>query len=53
MRYLFLILANDYKKYSEYIKREAHVPMSIKKIYKVLDERRAYRRISDYFHRER
>ncbi|CAF5078784.1 unnamed protein product, partial [Rotaria magnacalcarata] len=44
---------NDYKKYSEYIKRESNVPSTIKKIYKLLDERKAYRRISDYFHRER
>ena len=35
------------------IKRESNVPLSIKKIYKLLDERKAYRRISDYFHRER
>ena len=46
-------LGNDYKKYGEYIRREADVPLSIKKIYKLLDERKAYRRISDYFHRER
>jgi len=47
------IYGNDYKKYGEYIRREADVPLSIKKIYKLLDERKAYRRISDYFHRER
>ncbi|CAF1911550.1 unnamed protein product [Rotaria magnacalcarata] len=47
------IYGNDYKKYSEYIKRESNVPSTIKKIYKLLDERKAYRRISDYFHRER
>lgn len=47
------IYGNDYKKYSEYIKRESNVPLTIKKIYKLLDERKAYRRISDYFHRER
>ncbi|CAF1599373.1 unnamed protein product [Rotaria sp. Silwood1] len=47
------IYGNDYKKYSEYIKRESSVPSTIKKIYKLLDERKAYRRISDYFHRER
>ena len=46
-------LGNDYKKYGEYIKRESNVPLTIKKIYKLLDERKAYRRISDYFHRER
>lgn len=46
-------LGNDYKKYGEYIKRESSVPLTIKKIYKLLDERKAYRRISDYFHRER
>lgn len=46
-------LGNDYKKYGEYIRREPDVPLSIKKIYKLLDERKAYRRISDYFHRER
>ncbi|UJR13983.1 hypothetical protein I4U23_000986 [Adineta vaga] len=47
------IYGNDYKKYGEYIKRESNVPLTIKKIYKLLDERKAYRRISDYFHRER
>jgi len=46
-------LGNDYKKYGEHIKRESNVPLTIKKIYKLLDERKAYRRISDYFHRER
>ena len=46
-------LGNDYKKYGEYIRRENNVPLTIKKIYKLLDERKAYRRISDYFHRER
>ncbi|CAF1162351.1 unnamed protein product, partial [Adineta ricciae] len=47
------IYGNDYKKYGEYIRRESNVPLTIKKIYKLLDERKAYRRISDYFHRER
>lgn len=49
----FRLLGNDYKKYGEYIRREPNVPMTIKKIYKLLDDRKAYRRISDYFHRER
>jgi hypothetical protein len=49
----FLFLANDYKRYFEYIILEPNVPESIKKIYKLLDERKAYRRISDYFHRKR
>ncbi|CAF1281938.1 unnamed protein product [Didymodactylos carnosus] len=47
------IYGNDYKKFPLYILSEKHVPLSIKKIYKILDERKAYRRISDYFHRER
>lgn len=50
---LLACLGNDYKKYGEYIRRESNVPLTIKKIYKLLDERKAYRRISDYFHRER
>ena len=48
-----LCLANDYKKYKQLIRQDADVPVSIKKIYTVLDERKAYRRISDYFHRAR
>ncbi|CAF1349497.1 unnamed protein product, partial [Adineta steineri] len=47
------IYASDYRKYSEHIRRESNIPLSIKKIYKLLDERKAYRRISDYFHRTR
>ena len=46
-------LANNYKKYKRFIRKNADVPISIKKIYTVLDERKAYRRISDYFHRAR
>ncbi|CAF0944225.1 unnamed protein product [Adineta ricciae] len=45
--------SSDYKKYSEHIRREPDIPLSIRKIYKLLDERKAYRRISDYFHRTR
>ena len=47
------LLASDYKKYSEHIRSEPDIPSSIRKIYKLLDERKAYRRISDYFHRTR
>ncbi|UJR33205.1 hypothetical protein I4U23_020660 [Adineta vaga] len=47
------IYASDYKKYSEHIRHEPDIPLSIRKIYKLLDDRKAYRRISDYFHRIR
>ena len=53
LKFFSFNLGNDYKKYGEYIRRESNVPLTIKKIYKLLDERKAYRRISDYFHRER
>jgi hypothetical protein len=54
-RYLiaYVILGNDYKKYFECIRRGSNIPPTIRRIYKLLDERKAYRRISDYFHRDR
>ncbi|CAF1201166.1 unnamed protein product [Rotaria magnacalcarata] len=47
------LYAADYKNYCKHIKLEPNIPISVKKIYNILDERQSYRRIADFFHRER
>ncbi|CAF3011823.1 unnamed protein product [Rotaria socialis] len=47
------VYAADYKSYCKHIKLEPNIPISVKKIYNILDERQSYRRIADFFHRER
>ena len=49
----FVFVGNDYKKYFECIRRGVNIPSIVRKIYRSLDEHKAYRRISDYFHRQR